>query len=129
MNIVLFDGICNLCNSSVSFLIKFDTQNNLHFSAQQTNAGKQLLNKYQIKDDCKSIIFIKEDLVFYKSDAIIEIAKLIKGWPRLLRFGGILPKVFRDFIYDIIAVNRYKIFGKRNVCSVPSQQNIDKFIV
>jgi len=128
MNIVLFDGVCNLCNSTVLFLIKYDKNNYLHFAAQQSISGKNLMEEFNIAGDKKSVIFIKEGNVFYKSDAIIEIAKLIKGWPRIIKYTGIFPKGFRNAVYDLIANNRYLLFGKRDSCSVPSEINRKKFL-
>ncbi len=128
MNIVLFDGVCNLCNSTVLFLIKYDKSNNLHFAAQQSIYGKNLMQQINIAGDNKSVILIKEGNVFYKSDAVIEIATLIKGWPRILKYSGIFPKGFRNAVYDLIANNRYLLFGKRDSCSVPSEINMKKFL-
>ena len=128
MNIVLFDGICNLCNSSVSFLIKYDTENNLQFAAQQTDSGKRLMKQYCIEGDNQSVILISGDKVFYKSDAIIEISKKLMGWPRFLKYGYLLPKSIRNLVYDLIAKNRYWIFGKRDICSTPNQVNRHKFL-
>lgn len=128
MNIVLFDGVCNLCNSTVLFLIKQDTHHNLHFSAQQTEVGKKLMLSHHIVNDKNSVILISEDQVFYKSDAIIEIAKLLTGWPKILQYGKVLPKWLRNFLYDLIAKNRYRIFGKRNECAIPSEANKVKFL-
>ena len=128
MNIVLFDGICNLCNRTVSFLIKNDTNNLLHYTAQQNQAGIDIMHQYGIEAANKSVIFIKEDKVFYKSDAIIEISKLLTGWPRILKYSYLVPKLLRDGIYDIIAVNRYRLFGKRTTCSIPTKEHQHKFL-
>ena len=128
MNIVLFDGVCNLCNSTVLFLIKHDTNNQLNFSAQQTEAGKNIMLQNNIAIDNNSVIFIKETKVYDKSDAIIEIAKLLTGWPSILQYCRIVPKWFRNFLYDLIAKNRYRIFGKRNECAIPSEANKVKFL-
>ena len=95
MNIVLFDGLCNMCSKTVLFLIKFDKKNNLHFAAQQTNAGIKIMNQYLVKQDSRSVIFIKENLVYYKSDAIIEITKLLSGWPRIAILAIIFPKFLK----------------------------------
>jgi predicted DCC family thiol-disulfide oxidoreductase YuxK len=128
MNIVLFDGLCNLCNNTVLFLIKFDKNNNLHFAAQQSNAGIKIMNQFLVKQDARSVIFIKENIVYYKSDAIIEIAKLLSGWPRVAILAIVFPKFFRNWVYDLVAQNRYKIFGKQTVCTVPSKANEYKFL-
>lgn len=128
MNIVLFDGICNLCNKTVLFLIKHDKNNNLYFVAQQTTAGERIMNQYFVNHDCRSVILIKDEVVYYKSDAIIAIAKLLSGWPRTVSIGLILPTFVRNSIYDLIANNRYKLFGKQSICSIPSKSNEHKFI-
>jgi predicted DCC family thiol-disulfide oxidoreductase YuxK len=128
MNIVLFDGICNLCNSTVSFLIKYDKHNQLHFAAQQTPSGKNLMQQYHVQQAHNSVILIKGDTVFYKSDAIIEITKLITGWPRIFQYTDILPKWFRNTVYDFIAKNRYRIFGKKLECSIPPEATSKRFL-
>lgn len=129
MNIILFDGLCNLCNSTVNILIRHDTQNQLFFVAQQSNTGKNLMEKHNIIDDLKSVILIKEGSVFYKSDAAIEIAKLITGWPSVLKYSSIFPMRFRNWVYDLIANNRYRIFGKKDECVIPSVHHQGKFLV
>ena len=128
MNIVLFDGLCNMCNKTVLFLIKFDKKNNLHFAAQQTNAGAKIMNQYLVNQDARSVIFIKENLVYYQSDAIIEIAKLLSGWPRIAILAIVFPKFLRNWVYDLVANNRYRFFGKQTSCSTPSKANEHKFI-
>jgi len=134
MNIVLFDGVCNLCNSTVLFLIKHDRNNNLHFAAQQSDAGIQLLKESNfivspnLLSEKNSVILLKEGLVFYKSDAIIEISKLLKGWPHYIKYVAVFPRWFRDFFYDVVAKYRYTLFGKRNECSIPSEPLKHKFI-
>ena len=128
MNIILFDGVCNLCNGTVLFLIKHDKKNNLHFAAQQSSAGNKIMQQYFVLNDSKSVVLIKDEKVYYKSDAIIEISKLLVGWPRLFIVISILPNGFRNWFYDIIANNRYTIFGKKEHCSIPSKANEHKFI-
>jgi predicted DCC family thiol-disulfide oxidoreductase YuxK len=128
MNIVLFDGICNLCNSTVSFLIKYDTHQNLHFAAQQTESGKKIMKAYQLPENNSSVLFIKEGIVVDKSDAIIEIAKMLTGWPSLFKYAFIVPPFLRDGIYNYIAKNRYQMFGKKSTCAIPSAAQRNKFL-
>lgn len=128
MNIVLFDGVCNLCDNTVLLLIKYDKNNQLYFAAQQTNAGSKIMNQYGIHANTASVIFIKNGTVYVKSDAIIEIAKLLKGWPRILIAGKMIPLKIRNWIYDLIAKYRYKIFGKKNECVIPAKEHMHKFI-
>ena len=129
MNIILFDGVCNLCSNSVSLLIKYDKNNIFRFAAMQTKAGENIMQDYHILNDRKSIILIKKGTVFYKSEAIIEIAKQITGWPSILKYGFLFPKFLRDGMYDLIAKNRYFLFGKKDTCSTPSEKDIKRFIL
>ena len=129
MNIILFDGVCNLCNNMVPFLIKYDKNNIFHFAAMQTKTGEKIMQEFRVLNDRKSIILIKEGTVFYKSEAIIEIAKQITGWPSILKYGFLFPKFLRDGIYDLIAKNRYFLFGKKDTCSTPSEKDIKRFIL
>jgi len=129
MNIILFDGVCNLCNQSVSLVIKYDKNNIFQFAAMQTKAGEKVINEYRLLENRKSIILVKEGLVFYKSDAVIEIAKQLNGWPSILKFGFVFPKFLRDGVYDIIAKNRYYLFGKKETCAIPSEKDNHRFIL
>ena len=123
MNIVLFDGICNLCNASVRFITRHDKNNTIQFASLQSETAKQLLLKMNIDSQkIDSIIFISNEKMFIKSDAAVEIAKRLDGFPRLLKYFQLIPRPIRDFVYDLIAKNRYRLFGKS--CSLqPSNQN------
>jgi len=128
MNIILFDGVCNLCNHTVRFLIKYDKNNILKFAASQTIAGTNIIRQYSVLNEGKSVVFIKDGIVFYKSDAIIEIAKLINGWPHLFKYACLFPKFLRDGMYNLIAKNRYSLFGKKETCMVPTEDNRNRFL-
>ena len=129
MNIVLFDGVCNLCNSTILFLIKHDPNHNLHFAATQTESGKKLMHQYKILDEDKSVFFIKNGIVFYKSNAVIEIAKQITGWPHIFKYGILFPTFIRDGLYNLIAKYRYALMGRRDSCSIPSKENLERFLL
>ena len=129
MNIILFDGVCNLCNKLVLFLIKHDKNCVFQFSPLQTSAGEKLIHQYHLLNDNKSVILIKDGIVFYKSDAIIEIAKKMTGWPQLLKYGFLFPKFLRDRIYDLIAKNRYYLFGKQASCPIPSTDVKKRYLI
>ena len=129
MNIVLFDGVCNLCNSTILFLIKHDANHNLHFAATQTESGKKLMRHYNILDEEKSVFFIKEGIVFSKSNAVIEIAKQITGWPHIFKYGKLFPAFIRDGVYNLIAKNRYALMGTRDSCSIPSKDDMERFLL
>jgi predicted DCC family thiol-disulfide oxidoreductase YuxK len=128
-DIVMFDGVCNLCNDAVDFIIVRDKNDKFKFGALQDDKSKDILKEYKIKEDyLDSIILIRGDQIFYKSRAALEIAKNLSGlWPVTYAFI-IIPAFLRDPIYDWIARNRYKWFGKRETCRFPSEEERAKFL-
>lgn len=128
-NTILFDGLCNLCNGSVNFILKRDKKGKFKFASLQSEIGTELTNKYNIDTNIvDSIVLIKNNKVFTKSNAVLEILKdLPIGW-RVFRIGIILPKVIRDWLYDLIAKHRYRIFGKKDECPIPSKDVQDRFL-
>lgn len=117
-SIILFDGICNLCNTTVDFLLKHDRHKQFKFVALQSDEGKDLSRYHQISLDIDSVILIKQNKAFIESDAIIEIARLLNYPWKLGSAGKILPKALRDSTYRFVAKNRYHWFGKRKTCRI-----------
>ena len=128
MNIIVFDGVCNFCNRIVQIIIRHDPSAQIHFAAQQTEAGEKLLSDYKISTSASSVIFIKDRLVYEKSDAVIEIAKLLKGWPSIFKYSIIFPRFLRNYIYQLVAANRYRLFGKQAQCMVPKEEEKGRFV-
>jgi predicted DCC family thiol-disulfide oxidoreductase YuxK len=130
MNIVLFDGICNFCNSTVLQIIKYDKANKLKFSSLQSDFGKKTLKSLKMEEDnLNTLIFIKNsNEVYTESTAILEIIKMLQGFPRVLLFFRIFPKKVRDFLYKKFSYNRYKLFGKKENCMIPTKELSEKFI-
>ena len=128
MNIIVFDGVCNFCNRVVQIIIRHDPSAQIHFTAQQTEAGEKLLHQYSIKESISSVVFITKGAVYYQSDAVIEIAKLLTGWPSVFKYTIIVPRFFRNYIYQLIADNRYRLFGKQDQCMVPKEEDKKRFI-
>ncbi|MCL6260746.1 thiol-disulfide oxidoreductase DCC family protein [Aquiflexum sp. TKW24L] len=128
-DIILFDGVCNLCNNAIDFVIKRDKKERFKFGALQDNATKSILKDYKINEAyLDSIILIRGDQVFYKSKAALEIARNLGGiWPLLYVFNFI-PSAVRDPVYDWIARNRYKWFGKKETCRIPTTKEKRKFL-
>ncbi|MEL4308288.1 thiol-disulfide oxidoreductase DCC family protein [Joostella sp. CR20] len=129
--IVLFDGVCNLCNNSVQFIIKRDSKDVFRFASLQSELGKQLLAERNINPvETDSIVLIEPGVAYYtKSSAAIEIAKDLGGfWSLLNVFNYILPSSIRDSVYILIANNRYKWFGKKDECPIPTPEQQKKFI-
>ena len=128
-SLILFDGVCNFCNSSVNKIIKHDKKNRFKFAALQSEIGKKLLKKHSI-DSTKtdSIILIENNSAFTKSTAILKISKHLSGIYPLAYGFIIIPTFIRNFAYDFIARNRYKWWGKKDSCMIPTQEVKEKFI-
>lgn len=127
--IILFDGVCNLCNGAVTYIIKHDKKNVFKFAALQSEIGKQLVAKFNI--DTKkvdSIILIDDEKHYEKSSAALHITKNLSGAYPLLFGFMIVPKFIRNAVYDYIARNRYKWFGKKESCMIPTKELKAKFL-
>lgn len=127
--LLLFDGICNLCNSSVQFILKRDRKEQISFASLQSDASKNKLLQYKLKNtDMSSIVFIEENRVYQKSTAIFRICTYLT-WPwRFFSLARYLPVSFTDYLYDIIAKNRYKWFGKQDYCTTSMSKHKNRFI-
>ena len=127
--IILFDGVCNLCNGAVTFVIKRDPKDRFRFAALQSEIGEELIHKYGLKDKgLDSIVLIEGEKAFVKSSAALRIARKLSGlWPLLYVFT-ILPRFLRDPFYNLIARNRYAWYGKRESCMIPTPELRAKFI-
>jgi predicted DCC family thiol-disulfide oxidoreductase YuxK len=127
--LVLFDGVCNLCNHSVKFIIKRDSKAKFRFASLQSEVGQQKLSQHAIPIiDNESIVVIKNRKVFQKSNAALEIARGLDGaWPILYGLK-VVPRFIRDFFYDLIARNRYKMFGRQNECMIPTPELKARFV-
>jgi len=128
-SIILFDGVCNLCNASVNFVIKHDKKEHFLFASLQSDAAKEILLQFHLKNlKIDTIILIEANKVYYKSTAALLIVKHLEG-PFKLLFGFIIiPKFLRDWIYRFIANHRYNWFGKRESCMMPSFKLKNRFI-
>ena len=121
--IILFDGVCNLCNQTVQTVIKRDEKGIFRFAPLQSKIGLQIVNERGIDAEAlDSIVLIDPGVAYYsKSTAAIEIAKHLKGF-KWLKYTKPLPEGLRDAIYDIIAKNRYKWWGKQESCMMPNPE-------
>jgi predicted DCC family thiol-disulfide oxidoreductase YuxK len=128
-SIVFFDGVCNLCNGTVQFLLKIDKHQRLQFGSLQGESAKRILPTYQISPEkLSSIIFIHQNKVYTESSAVLEIFSVIGGpWTTLYIFK-LIPSYIRNGIYRIVARYRYKWFGKRSSCRVPTPSERERFL-
>jgi len=114
--LILFDGICNLCNGAVDFIQKRDKQKQFHFVALQSELGQELIRQFNISEETDSVILIKNNRVFLESDAAIEIVRMLPVPWKWFGVLNVFPVKLRNKIYRWIALNRYLWFGKRNEC-------------
>jgi len=127
--VILFDGICNLCNSSVRLVLNNDTREHFLFSSLQSDAAKKLLLQLNYKNNqMKSILLVENGRILEKSEAVLEIASRLRFPFYIFKGFRILPLKWRDGIYDFIARNRYSWFGRRDVCLMAVNKYENRFI-
>lgn len=116
--ILLFDGVCNLCNGTVNFILKRDKKKQFAFVSLQSDEGRALVSEFNIAAETDSVILIHQNKAFTHSEAVLEICKLLPAPWKWVAVFSFIPKNLRDGIYRWIANNRYSWFGKRNTCRV-----------
>lgn len=128
--LLLFDGVCNLCNGFVQTIIRHDKRALFRFSSLQSGTGARVLQYINATQGAvpDSLILLYKGRLYTKSAAALKIASLLKGAWGILTLGYIFPRFFRDFIYDIVARNRYKWFGQQQECMVPTPELKSRFL-
>lgn len=128
-NVILFDGICNFCNSSINFVMDRDKDDRFRFAALQSDSGVELQRKLGIDPEkIDSVVLVQGKMHYHKSTAALRIAKIM-GFPyNLLYILIIVPPFIRNIFYDIIAHYRYKWFGKKEACRIPTPEERAKFL-
>lgn len=128
-HIVLFDGVCNLCNGVVQFIIKHDKKKKFRFASLQSNAAVELLKGYgSYSEKMNTIIYIRDEKVYFKSDAALLIMQDLGGVWKLIGVFRIFPLFIRNGTYDLIAKWRYKVFGKKENCMMSNEDIADRFL-
>jgi predicted DCC family thiol-disulfide oxidoreductase YuxK len=127
--IVLFDGICNLCSGSVQFIMKHDKKNQFLFGSLQGKAGQEYLQQFNLPaNSFNSFMLVEDGKLYTRSSGALRMLKYLgTGWQLLYGFI-VVPKFIRDGVYDIIARNRYKWFGKKEACWIPTPELKAKFL-
>lgn len=127
--IVLFDGVCNFCDGAVNFVIERDTKNYFKFAPRQSEIGQKLLREHQIdQTEIDSMIVIENGKAFTHSTAALKLIKGLGGFWRLGYVFIIVPKFIRDFFYKLFAKNRYRLFGKKVACMMPTPEIRARFL-
>ena len=127
--IILFDGICNFCNASINFIIQQDKKKIFRFAALQSERGQKLLEHYHLpKEGFDSFVLIDEDKVYKKSAAGLQVYSKLPWYWKWTQAFWIMPQFLRDGIYNFIARNRYKWFGKKEACMTPTAEVRSRFL-
>jgi predicted DCC family thiol-disulfide oxidoreductase YuxK len=128
--VILFDGVCNLCSGAVQFIIKRDKKDVFRFASLQSSFGQSVLKKYKLPShELSSVILVENDIIYTRSTGALKVAKQLSGgWPLLYMFI-IVPRFIRDAVYNYVAKNRYKWFGKKQECWLPTPALKNKFII
>lgn len=128
--VILFDGVCNFCNYWVQFTLRRNRNQNLRFAPLQGEAAKQLLSQHGISSTpLQSVILLDNGKVYTQSSAALRICRHLRGGWKLAYGLIIIPRFIRDFVYNIIARNRYHWFGKKDTCMVPSPEVRERFLL
>jgi predicted DCC family thiol-disulfide oxidoreductase YuxK len=127
--IFLFDGVCNFCNDGVNFLIRHDREGKFRFASLQSEAGKALLAQYGLSDlPLSTSVLIDGDKVFMNSDGVLETSRRLGGVYALAAALLFVPRPLRDWAYHVFARNRYRLFGKTEMCMVPTPEVRQRFL-
>jgi predicted DCC family thiol-disulfide oxidoreductase YuxK len=128
-SVILFDGLCNLCSGSVQFVIKHDKNNRFKFASLQSDKGMEILNRFSLPTkQYDSFVLIENNQAFTRSTAALKVCRHLSGPIRLLYGFIIVPVFIRDALYNFIAANRYKWFGKKDSCMLPTPALKEKFL-
>ena len=128
--VILFDGVCKFCNASVNYIFDNDGSKEIYFITQQSEAGQNILEHFGLKGSVlDSLVFIKAGVAYQKSEGVLKIVKQMGGkYAFLSGVGYCFPKFFRDWVYDRIAKNRYRLFGKEDACRMPNAEMKNRFL-
>ena len=127
--IILFDGVCNLCNGFVQFVIRNDKKNKFRFGSLQSDGAKKILEPFQFPiDELKTIVLVEEGKIYVRSRAVIRIASHLNGAWKLSAILYIFPSFLSDAVYNLVSKYRYKIFGKRESCMIPTADLKSRFL-
>jgi predicted DCC family thiol-disulfide oxidoreductase YuxK len=127
--VLLFDGVCNLCNGFVRFVVRFDSAGRYLFAPLQSDVGRELLDRLDMPtESIETVVLVDEESVSTKSTAALRVLRELDGpWP-LLSPLVVLPTGLRDRVYDLVATHRYRVFGRTDECQVPDPEIRERFL-
>lgn len=128
-SVLLFDGECNLCSGTVRFILRNESSPALRFAALHSSAGKRILREHGLDPNAiGTLVLVDEGKTYTKSDAAIGIARHLRLPWRLCRMARVVPRSVRDRCYDVVARNRYRLFGRRDACAIPGADVASRFL-
>jgi predicted DCC family thiol-disulfide oxidoreductase YuxK len=127
--LILFDGVCNLCNGSVQFIIKHDKESKFLFASLQSDAGQEILTHFGMRtDDFDTFILLDKGKIYTKSSGVLKEASILGGWFKIFTIFYLVPTFIRDLFYSFVAKNRYRMFGKKEFCMIPTPELKARFL-
>lgn len=128
-SVIIFDGVCNFCNDSVNFIIARDPDSKFTFAPMQGESAKALMKQHGIENpDLDTFLLIKDGKLYQRTDAALEIAKDLTGYWKYCGVFRVVPAPLRNILYRLLAKNRYRLFGKREVCMIPTPEVRQRFL-
>jgi len=126
----LYDGVCVLCSGSVQYALRHERDHAIRFVAIQSPEGRELARRHGIDPDAPdSFLFVEDGKAWPKSDGVLALVEHLSGPARLLKLGRVLPKALRDWLYDRLARNRYRLFGRKDTCGLPAPAQRHRFVL
>jgi predicted DCC family thiol-disulfide oxidoreductase YuxK len=127
--LILFDGVCNLCNGSVQFVIKHDTEEKFLFASLQSETGQAILTHFGMKtDDFDTFVLLEKGKIYTKSSGVLREAAILGGWFKIFTIFYLVPTFIRDIFYSFVAKNRFVLFGKKESCMIPTPELKARFL-
>lgn len=127
-NVVFFDGLCGLCNGFIDFLMKFDSSKSFYFSPLQSDFAKTTL-PFELTQDIKTIVVLIDGQIYKKAEAVFKVLQKLGGMWSLISILRVLPSPLLNFGYDLVAANRYSLFGKKETCRIPTPDERQRFLL
>ena len=127
--VVIFDGVCSLCNYTVDILIRHDKTGSLMFGSFQDPTPAALLREHNVHHEPTTVYFIEDGKLYKESDAIIRLGNYVRAPYSIIKYAKVFPKGLRDAVYQFVARHRYRVFGKKDTCRVPTPEERARFLV
>lgn len=127
--VLFFDGVCNLCDGAVQFVIEHDPEGRLRFASLQSDVGQAVLDRLDLPgEELETVVLVEGTRAYTKSAAVIRVCELLGGVYDVARLGWLVPRSVRDWLYDVVAAYRYRVFGRKDQCLLPTPDRQSRFV-